>query len=331
MGLSSLQRHNSIPEITVVLCTRNRAESLARCLSYYEQIRTHIAWELLVIDNGSSDETSRVLERQVARGMLPLVTVSEPAPGLSNARNTGLRHAAAPIICFSDDDCYPDPSFIDAWRTIFLDPSIDYGGGRIELFDPTDAHVTIKTDPFAYWIPPRSFVRPGSLHGASLAFRRRVVEVVGRFDPALGAGAWFKSAEDIDYVQRASEAGFTGIYSPQPIVLHHHGRKPSDVAPLMKGYDLGRGAFYAGILSREPRILWRAIADDFRGRPGLLRYARSLVRRCRDRFPQRIWNVTRGIVQFTILQAWRTDKHCIPQAHIARFKIKPGHHDAKTI
>ncbi len=257
------------PAISIVLCTRNRASSLARCLASWENVRTSEPWELVVIDNGSADHTVEVLQAQVVRAKLPLAIVREPRPGLSRARNTGLRCAQADIVCFTDDDCYPDPEIVDAWLQVFREPTIDYAGGRIELFDPSDAEVTIKTDLRPCLIPALSFVKPGFLHGALLAFRRQVIDQVGQFNPLLGAGAPFKSGEDCDYVQRASELGFIGLYTPTPVVWHHHGRKVGDVPPLLRAYDLGRGAFYAGIFSRRPHILFNAIVADFKQSPAL--------------------------------------------------------------
>ncbi|MBV9829451.1 MAG: glycosyltransferase family 2 protein [Alphaproteobacteria bacterium] len=303
--LGSTAARLALPAISVVLCTRNRADSLARCLTSWEKVQTTEAWELVVINNGSVDHTSALLQDLVARAKLPLIIGSEIRPGLSQARNAGLRYARGSIVCFTDDDCYPDVALIDAWLQVFRDPNIDYAGGRIELFDLSDAEVTIKTDPESRIIPPRSFVKPGFLHGASLAFRRKVIEQVGQFNPLLGAGARFKSGEDCDYVQRASELGFVGLYTPRPVVWHHHGRKINDVPLLMRGYDVGRGAFYAGILSRRPGILKQVIVADFKQSASLFRYLRSLVRRGRDRFPLRWWDMARGAFQFATLSAFR--------------------------
>ena len=158
------------PEITVILCTRNRSESLGRCLGYYENIQTTMSWELVVVNNGSTDGTKTILEQQVSRGTIPLVVLAEPTIGLSNARNAGIRHARGKLICFSDDDCYPDPGLLDAWQSVFLNPTIGFGGGRIELFDPSDAAVTIKTDVLPCLLAPRSLILPEVFHGSNSHF-----------------------------------------------------------------------------------------------------------------------------------------------------------------
>lgn len=298
------------PELTVILCTRNRSDRLERCLEYYEKIQTAVSWELLVVNNGSTDETDAVLDKFLNRDTLPLVVVIEPGPGLSRARNAGLRHATGEILCFSDDDCYPDSGFVDAWQDVFRNPLIDFGGGRIELFDPTDASITIKADQHSMFFRPKSFINPGTLHGASLAFRRQVIEAIGLFDCDLGAGTSFKSGEDSEYVQRASEWGFAGLYSPNPVVWHHHGRKSGDLPELFNGYQRGRGAFLVCVLVRSPNILWRAFLNDVRNKSGLLGYVKSIYwqyRRDPD-FPRYIRNTFLGIAEFALLLARRTDK-----------------------
>ena len=305
----------ALPEISIILCTRNRAESLGRCLGHYENIRTAASWELVVVNNGSTDETATVLEHHYRRNTIPLVILSEPKTGLSNARNTGLRQARGNILCFSDDDCYPDPEFVDAWLNAFRDPTIDFGGGRIELFDPSDAEVTLKTDAQPFLIPPRSLISPGTLHGASLAFRRHVVEAIGWFDSDLGAGSRFKSGEDSEYVQRASEWGFSGLYTPNPLVWHHHGRKHADVPALAVGYQIGWGAFYVNLLTRNPCIVWRGIVKDFSESQNAIFYAKLLYWRSRRWSLPRVWNVLRGAAGFSLVKVRRTRKsfkHVLP-------------------
>jgi glycosyltransferase involved in cell wall biosynthesis len=286
------------PYISVILCTQDRDASLTRCLDYYSRIIPSDVWELIVVDNGSVDRTSEVLELEVQHQRLPLVFVKEGNKGLSKARNAGIRRARGEIICFSDDDCYPDAQFIAAWKRVFEDPKVGFAGGRIELFDPADAKVTIKTDADPQFFLPNDFIFPGTLHGASMAFRRAVVDTVGVFDDDLGAGTSVGSGEDSDYFQRASENGFIGFYSPEPLVWHHHGRKDSEIKRLYPGYDRGRGAFYAAILARNPRVLTKAILDDFYSRKSLKSYVGQLYWRHKDRPIERMWNVSCGALRY---------------------------------
>jgi glycosyltransferase involved in cell wall biosynthesis len=293
-------------KLSVVLCTRNRVEALTRCLAYYREVKTSYDWELIVVDNGSVDGTFAVLESELNCARLPLIVLKEERVGLSRARNVGIKHARGEIVCFSDDDCYPDVHFVDAWVTVFTDPQIGYGGGRIELFDPEDAKVTIQTEERPRIFDPNSYFSPGTLHGASMAFRRSVVDSIGLFDEDLGAGTASGSGEDADYLQRASEMGFIGRYSPEPLVWHHHGRRASDIAKLDSAYDRGRGAFYASILARNPRVLMSAVSSDFSSRSSFIGYVRQLYWRYKSRPAERIWNVSSSAIRYWLSQARRS-------------------------
>ncbi len=244
------------PEIALCICTRNRAAALERCLEHVASLQTDRRWELVVVDNGSSDDTPAVLEAFCAR--LPQMrVVREPAPGLGRARNTGWRATSAPIIAFTDDDCYVAPDYLDAMLAVFSeDPELGFAGGRIELWDPADAPVTIDLRTAPKPFPPHSFVAAGGIQGANMAFRRKALEAIGGFDPRLGSGTPFP-CEDIDAAAAALWAGYRGTFDPRPVVHHHHGRKPSDVGSLMAGYDRGRGAYYMKqILSRGRRWVY---------------------------------------------------------------------------
>ena len=128
-------------------------------------------------------------------------------------------------------------------------PDVGVLGGRILLFDPDDARVTIDERDHPAEIAPRSFVEAGAVKGANLSFRREALQAIGGFDPELGAGTPFP-CEDIDAVASVLWAGYRGRYDPRPVVLHHHRRREPDVPRLRAGYDRGRGAYYAKFLLR---------------------------------------------------------------------------------
>jgi GT2 family glycosyltransferase len=128
--------------------------------------------------------------------------------------------------------------------------------------------VPIQTDPDVVAIPPRSVVPAGVIQGANMAFRRDVLERIGGFDGALGAGTPFAS-EDVDAVARASAAGVAGGYFPAPTVAHHHRRRnAADIADLWRRYDRGRGAYYAKCIldfpqrARYARFWWQTRGGD---------------------------------------------------------------------
>ena len=270
----SFEMDHALPEIALCICTRNRAASLTRCLEHVASLETDRPWELVVVDNGSTDDTPAVLEAFGAR--LPqLRVVHEPTPGLGRARNSGWRASSAPIVAFTDDDCYVEPDYLDRTLAVFSEDSgLGFVGGRIELWDPSDAKVTIApwTSPKAF--PARSFIAAGSFHGANMAFRRTALEATGGFDPRFGSGTPF-ACEDIDAAAGVLWADYRGAYDPRPVVHHHHGRKHDEVRKLGADYDRGRGAYYMKqLLSRGRRWAYgkawaRSVAGSvIRRRPG---------------------------------------------------------------
>src|SRR5882757_8126120 len=96
-----------VPEITFIVCTRNRATSLphalnsiaAEALSYGDGI------DLVVVDNGSTDNTRKIIEDWAASAPLPVHLVCETRPGLAAARNAGVAAATGTLLAFTDDDC----------------------------------------------------------------------------------------------------------------------------------------------------------------------------------------------------------------------------------
>lgn len=233
------------PSLSIVICTRNRGAYLLDALRAYEKISTNLIWELIVVNNGSTDTTQQVLDQFSSNTDIHIHVIFESRPGLSRARNMGWRHASGEIIAFSDDDCYPQADFVDAVWNNFSEARLFYLGGRVLLFDPEDLPITIQLRENRLDLPPKSFIESGLIHGANMSFRREVFLAVGGFDELLGAGTILPGSDDTDMISRASAAGFWGAYDPQPIVLHHHRRRTQEqVAALMRSYDIGRGAHY---------------------------------------------------------------------------------------
>jgi glycosyltransferase involved in cell wall biosynthesis len=136
-------------DITVLICTRNRADRLARALSSAAEMRIpqDLRWELIVVDNGSTDHTAEVVARFAAR--LPIRLVQESLAGLSNARNRGVSEARGRYICWTDDDVLIDPEWLASYSAAFArHPEAAVFGGRIEplLEDPTPGWVARLAD-----------------------------------------------------------------------------------------------------------------------------------------------------------------------------------------
>ncbi len=252
--------------ISLIISTRDRWSSLAACLDRARQLRPPPGgWQLVVVDNGSTDSTPSGLD-SLRSGGPEILVVSEPVPGLARARNAGVAGSAGEILAFTDDDCYVAPDLLLRIGERFLDPSLGYLGGKILLHDETDARVGVTGLDAPLLLAPGSIVPPGVIQGANFAIRREALADAGGFDPGLGPGTPF-NCEDVDCVCRVSAAGWAGGFFPEIVVHHHHRRKPGsrELDRLLRSYARGRGAYYAKLLH-----------DGRLGRGDLLNLARTL-------------------------------------------------------
>jgi glycosyltransferase involved in cell wall biosynthesis len=125
------------PFVSVIICTRDRAASLARTLDSLVIASPHVKkrWELLVVDNGSSDGTADVIASFADR--LPIRRVWQPVAGLSNARNAGVVEAKGDYILWTDDDVIVDERWLEAWFRAFRKHPDDavFGGRAVPLYE----------------------------------------------------------------------------------------------------------------------------------------------------------------------------------------------------
>jgi len=244
--------------LSVVICTRNRAQALTKVLQEFAELRSAHAWELVLVDNNSTDATAEAV-REAMRLLPNLKYFHETRIGLGAARDRGWREASGAIIAFTDDDCYPDRDYIDNWIKVFEEhPEVGYAGGRILLWDETDIRVTVNYRDQPEQIAPYRFIPAGIMQGANLAFRKEAIAAAGGLDPELGAGTPFPS-EDVDLMAAVAWRGYSGRFDPRPVVFHHHGRKEEHRSGIMDGYNRGRGAYYMKYILR-PDTRWKYIA-----------------------------------------------------------------------
>lgn len=240
-------------DCSIIVSTKNRSKYLIPFLNSLNDLVSARKYEIIIVDNASDDDTSGVLASYTWSTETKITLLNEPRAGLSNGRNAGIDAAIGDVLIFIDDDCYPQPTFVDDWMVTFENINIQFAGGRILLFDSTDAAVTIQTQSYITNFDSGMFVPPGFLHGANMAIRRNALEKFGGFDVNLGAGTEAKAGEDTEIIQRICSAGGEGIYDPRPTVYHHHRRKyGTNIEELYRNYDVGRGAFFcAAILNHK--------------------------------------------------------------------------------
>lgn len=235
-------------DVSVVICTRNRARALHASLesvAIAARACKGIETELVVVDNASSDDTQAVVSAWAETAGLKVVLVREARKGLATARNTGVRAAHGAVLVFTDDDCRLAPDYLQTLLELSArDPGMAVRGGRVELGDPADLPFTIKTDPM-----PATYEgaqHPGGfIHGCNMAMTRATFDRIGMFDERFGAGAPCEAGEDTDYLYRAFLAGIPVEYAPSLVVAHYHGRRHhAEVAKLNAIYARGNGALY---------------------------------------------------------------------------------------
>jgi glycosyltransferase involved in cell wall biosynthesis len=251
-------------KLSVIVSTRNRAHAIVGCL---DSIAASLAKaapldaEIVVVDNGSQDATSRIVEQWATSSAFPVRLLVEPRPGLSVARNRALRTAQGELLVFTDDDCRLSQEYVnDLLGHDAADTEPVLRGGRVELGDHTDLPITIKTTTTRQRFnrrtnPATDDCIVGQINGCNMTMRRALVEKLGPFDERFGVGSSIESSEDSDYLFRAYIAGFTLEYVPDMTVFHYHGRKQKPVGyKLYRGYSIGTGAIYAKYFFKQPNL-----------------------------------------------------------------------------
>jgi GT2 family glycosyltransferase/peptidoglycan/xylan/chitin deacetylase (PgdA/CDA1 family) len=250
--------------VSVIVCTRNRAQGLRRCLDSIQRLR-YPNLEFLIVDNAPADDSTMQLVLDAAREDARVRYVREARPGLSAARNRGLREARGEFIAYTDDDVRVDPLWVDAILRGFerradvgcvtglvasasLERSAQqYFDARVgwsssseqRLFEATASRGDSRLHPYA----------PGVFGtGANVAFRRDAIEAIGGFDRSLGAGSPTCGGEDLDAFVRLLRSGRSLTYEPAALVWHDHRVDEKDLQKQMYCYGKGLSAYLCKFL-----------------------------------------------------------------------------------
>jgi len=224
-------------KLSVLISTRNRADHMQRVLEAFAgmEVAGCPPWELLVVNNGSSDHTDRVLEREKSSGRLPLAVIDQPTPGKCRSINAALKRVSGELAILSDDDMIPCRGWLSAYaRAAQTHPEVSGFTGRIHPVWERTLPRWMKTEgPYA--VPegvtnrrdfgaherllPREVI-PG---GGNTALRKGVFDRMGHFREDMGPGTGIPFAEDTEYFTRYLEAGGRFCYLPDAAMDHHNG------------------------------------------------------------------------------------------------------------
>ena len=222
-------------DATVLICTYNRANLLAQTLDSLALSRApRLRWNVVVVDNNSTDHTRSVVTSRIDRYPVELRYLFEPKQGKSNALNTGLANIDATIIVFTDDDVRIGDGWLEAaCRPMIDDPRIAYTGGPVhpmwEVSRPPDWFDMTRSDLWGTLAlldyGPQAFLfeeRQRVPIGANMAVRRSLIDRIGGFDPDLGRrGRSLLGQEQADFFCRSRATGAIGMYVPGMHVHHH--------------------------------------------------------------------------------------------------------------
>lgn len=218
---------------SVLICTYNRAALLQETLESLHSVRTVREWDVVVVDNNSSDDTREVVERAIALSAVPVTYVFEARQGKSYALNTGIEQCRGDIIVFTDDDVRVAPGWLDeGCRALEQDAAVDYAGGPVRPLwgaAPPDWLDQRRSDLWGTLAildyGPDPFVFEDRLRvplGANMAVRRSLLDRIGGFHPELGRrGRSLLGQEQAEFFSRARAVQAKGVYVPG-MEVHHH-------------------------------------------------------------------------------------------------------------
>jgi glycosyltransferase involved in cell wall biosynthesis len=246
------------PDISVVVCTYNRATKLPRSLEALSRQTVGERVEVIVVDDGSTDTTA-----QVARAYQVKLVRHATNRGLAAARNTGVQASNAPIVAFTDDDCVPARDWLELLLRAYERPGVLAVGGTVSPLETGNLlhRYIAAVNPLApqeadlgrgYSIPYRAWLyakrnvrlqnptgpRPVySIPGANLSARREVLGAIGLFDPGVRFGG-----EDEDLCTRLRQTFPNGelFFTPEAVVHHDYDRKVGDT--LRRSFAYGKGS-----------------------------------------------------------------------------------------
>ncbi|HTX56807.1 MAG TPA: glycosyltransferase family A protein [Candidatus Acidoferrales bacterium] len=201
---------------TIQLCTYNRAALLERVLdACFEQTFDPSAYEVVLVNDGSTDTTADVITRARRRATCRFETIDQPNSGLAAGRNAGIARSSGERIIFIDDDVLPLPNFVaEHWRSHQRAPNAIVRGGAInvESFDELPPPIWHITDYSAnyFWT-------------TNVSVPLATIRAIGGFNESFSEYGW----EDIDVGLRLRFRGVRAVFNPKALVYHYKPRPRS--------------------------------------------------------------------------------------------------------
>lgn len=282
-------------DVSVVICSYNRSGNLPDCINALneQQQIDEVRWEIVVVDNNSTDDTKEAVSSIAQAGRIPTRYLFEPQQGTTFARNRGIAETDSAIIAFVDDDIRVTQGWLRSILDAFSREECDVVGGRIHLRGIDEIPGWLGTEMRGFLgfqdFGPAARSLDGKReypYAGNMAFRRKVLDKVGRFDTKLGKrghgseeGALFRGGE-ADFARRLADAGGRFWYEPKALVYHLVIPSQLNKAYFRRmryGAGLQHGLLDTGQYRRTflgvPLFLFRLLAR------AILRYLGGLVRK----------------------------------------------------
>ncbi|MBI3243379.1 MAG: glycosyltransferase [Chloroflexi bacterium] len=226
------QRPAFCPSVSVIIPVYNGAETIAACLeSLLQQEYPAGAYDVIVVENGSTDNTSRIVEKY------PVRLFHSEKRGPASARNFGLAQSQADIIAFTDADCIADPNWLAELVKPYAEAEIGGVGGSI-LAHVHPAQTLVEKfseehSPLVNFISGAGEFLP-HLYTANASYRRPLLEAVGGFNACLITG------EDVDLAWRLQLQNRVRLgFASQAIIYHQHRSTKAGLARQYRQYGFG--------------------------------------------------------------------------------------------
>lgn len=252
--------------LSVVIPTKNRSQYLSDLLEtlFMQKVGT-IDWEIIVVDNASTDDTHQLVEEKINKSPIPLRYVYEPNPGLHQCRHRGTREAIGEIIAFLDDDTILSPEWISGIDLI-LSQKADAVVSKIlpkwEVPPPKWLSKLIINGKFSYLTlldledDPKQ-IDPLLVWGASFFIRRSLIYEIGGFHPDGMPPELIKFRGDgeLGFFRKFKHHGYIAWYEPNSIAYHRVSSKRMSLEYLcQRSFNEGISDSYTKI--REDHCLY---------------------------------------------------------------------------
>jgi glycosyltransferase involved in cell wall biosynthesis len=254
---------------SIVICTHNRCQVLARALRSQAEVRTPegASVELIVVDNASADDTRRVVEAFAGAAPFPVRCITEPRLGHSFALNKGTVAATGDVIVFTDDDALPKQHWLRQIDLVFRRSQADWVFGRVFPVWPAEQPSWFSPQLNRYFAlldyGPDPFVvsdRKHTFFGVNHACRRSAIESLGgyRTDRGIygGNGMGLGVGNDVDLFERALDAGMKIVYDPAIEVGHMIPASRATKTYNRRTVWLNTRNFYQHLRNHPPKVPW---------------------------------------------------------------------------